>query len=68
MEVHKLTYKKQNIVIQLVKNIPQLFINKKLIETNYDFDAEKYLSPLVPYKQYETLIDLAKDCIDKGVK
>ncbi|EIJ65436.1 hypothetical protein BD31_I1654 [Candidatus Nitrosopumilus salaria BD31] len=48
--------------------MPHLFINKKLIETTYDLDAEKYGCMLMPYKQYETLIDLAKDCIDNGVK
>jgi len=68
VEIHKSVYKEKEIAITLVNNKPELKVNGKVLETDYDEDLGKYFSSILPYKRYDSLVNLAEDYINRRTK
>ncbi len=58
------TYKGKNIVIETAANTIQVRIDGKEIEVAQDESSGRYVTSLLPYTDYSSAIDLAKDVSD----
>lgn len=58
------TYKGRKIVIRTVKDGPRLYLDKQLVDTVQDPTSGRYSTYLLPFSDYASLLDLAKEMID----
>jgi len=61
------TYKERKIVIKSANDGTRLYLDKKLVDTVQDPVSGKYTTYLLPFGDYTSLLDLAKEMIDLGV-
>ena len=64
MAHHTEEYKSKNIVINEDGNKVELSIDGTPVNCWHDEDAKKYRSAVAPYKEFDSLVDLAKEIID----
>ena len=64
MAEHTEEYKSKNIVTNEDDNKVELSIDGTAINCWHDVDAQKYRSAEAPYKEFDSLTDLAKEIID----
>ncbi|MBW4491682.1 MAG: hypothetical protein KME26_00940 [Oscillatoria princeps RMCB-10] len=64
MPEERRTYKNREILIKTDDSEPQLLISGKQIDVARDAASGRYSTSYLPYEDYESIEELAKDVID----